>query len=386
MKWIWLLCFSIPVASLVIAEDHSAQVMPRIDDAMKPLIVAGEISGAVTLVSDREKILHLGATGLADLEENRPMKADDIFWIASMTKPITATAVMMLEEKSLLSLDDPVSKFIPEFEGLKDVEGKPVVVTIGQCLSHTAGLSEFSPTEDAEIKNLKELATRVAVKPVKFEPGSRWVYSQTGINTVARIVEMVSGKSFPDFLQEQLFTPLGMLDTTFYPNEAQEKRMAKSYRKNADGKLELTAPSFLIGKSAADRSFYPRANGGLFSTAQDYAKFAQMILRGGELDGRRYLQPETIQRMTKIRTGELVAGFIPGTGFSAGWAVVKKAEGAAEFLSVGSFGHGGAFGTQAWIDPVKGRAYVLMIQRAGMPNGDDSEMRRVFQRAAANES
>ncbi len=360
-------------------------VMPVIDEAMKAFVANGEISGAVTLVADRDEILHLSAVGLADLETNREMEVSDLFWIASMTKPITATAVMMLEEKGLLSLDDSVSKFIPEFKELKTAEGKAVDVTIGQCLSHTAGLSELPAEEDFKTKDLQELVTRVSEKPVKFEPGSRWLYSQTGINTAARVVEIVSGKAFPEFLQEQLFTPLGMVDTTFYPDEAQMKRLATSYRKNAEGKLDATDPSFLIGKLASARSSYPRANGGLFSTAQDYVKFAQMILRGGELGGRRYLRPETVQAMTKIRTGELPAGFIPGSGFAAGWAVVKHPEGAAEGLSAGSFGHGGIFGTQAWIDPLKNRIYVMMIQRGDLPNSDNSEMRRVFQRAAVHQ-
>ena len=355
---------------------------PAIKKAMADFIAAREISGAVTLVADGNNIFHLSADGLADIENQAPMATDSVFWIASMSKPVTGTAVMMMHEEGKLSVDDPVSKYLPEFKNLKDAAGNPVTVTIQQCLTHSSGLSDLKPDEERGVKTLAELTPLVAAKPVKFAPGSKWEYCQSSINTAARIVEVVSGKSFPEFLQERLFTPLGMKDTTFYPNSGQAARLASPYKRTADGKLEKSAIAFLGGKSATDPDRYPRANGGLFSTAGDYVKFAQMILRGGESGGKRFLKPETVQQMTTVQSGDLVTGFTPGNGWGIGWCVTREPQGVSAALSPGSFGHGGAYGTQVWIDPVKQRIDLLMIQRADIGNSDGSEIRREFQNAA----
>jgi CubicO group peptidase (beta-lactamase class C family) len=161
------------------------------------------------------------------------------------------------------------------------------------------------------------------------------------------------------------------------------ERIASSYRRNADGGLEKTGISFLGGKSFADRNRYPRANGGLFSTAGDYAKFARMILNGGKLDGRRYLKPETVKQMTTVQSGDLQTGFTPGNGWGLGWCVIREPQGVSGTLSPGTFGHGGAFGTQVWIDPVKKLAHILMVQRADFPNSDASDVRKGFHEAFA---
>jgi hypothetical protein len=174
-----------------------------------------------------------------------------------------------------------------------------------------------------------------------------------------------------------------MKDTTFYLTEKQLPRLAKSYRRTAKGELEAAEISFLNGKSPTDRDRFPAPNGGLFSTAADYARFCQMILRGGELDGKRYLKPETVKLMTTVQTGDLKTGFTPGNGWGLGWCVVREPQGVTAMLSKGSFGHGGAYGTQAWIDPAAKRVYILMVQRANFPNSDDSEVRKGFQEAAA---
>jgi CubicO group peptidase (beta-lactamase class C family) len=320
---------------------------------------------------------------LADIETRKLMTPDAVFWIASMTKPITGTAVMMMQEEGKLSVDDPVSKYLPEFRNLKDAKGGEVSITIKECLTHSSGLSEVSLEETAKVATLAELMPLIVAKPLKFAPGSKWEYCQTGINTAARIVEVVSGKSFPEFLQQRLFDPLGMQDTSFYPNENMIERIASSYRRNADGGLEKTGISFLGGKSFADRNRYPRANGGLFSTAGDYAKFARMILNGGKLDGRRYLKPETVKQMTTVQSGDLQTGFTPGNGWGLGWCVIREPQGVSGTLSPGTFGHGGAFGTQVWIDPVKKLAHILMVQRADFPNSDASDVRKGFHEAFA---
>ncbi len=366
------------IAAAMIGSLHAAPpVIDAVSGRMKGFVGAKEIAGAVTLVADGETILHLAATGLADVEKNQPMATDSIFWIASMTKPVTATTVMMMQDEGKLSVDDPVSKYLPEFTG--DKAG----ITIKQCLTHSCGLSEVSGEESKSITTLKELVPLFTAKPLLFAPGSKWQYCQTGINTAARVVEVVSGTAFPEFLQERVFEPLGMKDTGFYPNAAQVARLASSYNRTAAGALELASLRFLGGKSPTDKNRYPLANGGLFSTAGDYAKFAQMILRGGESGGKRYLKEESVTQMTRVQSGDLTTGFTPGSAWGLGWCIARDPQGVTAALSPGSFGHGGAYGTQAWIDPVKKRIYVLMIQRADIGNGDASDIRRDFQNAAA---
>lgn len=348
-------------------------------EAMQKFVADGQISGAVTLIATRDRIVHLAAEGKADIAEGKPMRDDSIFWIASMTKPITATAVMMLQEEGKLSIDDPVSKYIPELANLKTPDGKIATVTLKHMLTHTSGMAEATFEESKAAKKLADLIPHFAAKPLMFEPGSRWQYCQSGINTLGRIVEIVSGMPFQDFLAKRLFEPLGMKDTTFYPTADQLARTAKSY-KLTDGKLQ-EAP-LLIGYALNDRR-YPAANGGLFSTAPDYGRFCQMILNRGTFEGKQYLKPESVARMTEIQTGDLTTGFTPGNGWGLGWCVVREPAGVSAMLSPGTFGHGGAYGTQVWLDPQKGVTYLLMIQRADLPNSDDSDIRKAFQSAAA---
>lgn len=358
---------------------------PLINKSMEHFIEAKEIAGAVTLVADGEKILHLSAVGFSDLEKKAPMSPDSVFWIASMTKPVTATAVMMMVEEGKIAVDDPVAQYLPEFRYLKDAAGNDIVITIKQCLTHSSGLSDLTPNESKGITTLKDLTPLVAAKPVQFPPGSKWQYCQTGINTAARIVEVVSGKLFPEFVQERLFDPLGMTDTSFYPGEEQVARLAMSYKRTEAGELEKAEIPFLNGRSPSDKGRYPMANGGLFSTAGDYSKFARMILRGGELDGKRYLKADSVKQMTDVQSGDLVTGFTPGSAWGLGWSIVREPQGVSAALSPGSFGHGGMFGTQVWIDPLKMRIYLLLIQRSNLPNSDASDIRRDFQNAAAKQ-
>jgi CubicO group peptidase (beta-lactamase class C family) len=370
------------LAAAMVGSLHAATpVIEGVNECMDRFVETQEIAGSVTLVADGEKILHLSATGLADVEESKPMTTDSIFWIASMTKPITATAVMMMQEEGKLSVDDPVSKYLPEFTGDK------AAITIKQCLTHSSGLSDLSSEETNGIATLKDLVPVFTAKPLTFAPGSKWSYCQTGINTIARVVEVVSGKAFPEFLEERLFGPLGMKDTSFYLTPGQLARLSRSYKRTEAGELEEAPLFFLNGKSPSDRNRFPLANGGLFSTAEDYAKFAQMILGGGESGGKRYLKEETVKQMTSVQSGDLVTGFTPGNGWGLGWCVIREPQGVTEALSSGCFGHGGLFGTQAWIDPVKNRVYVLLVQRANFANqggSDGSDLRREFQNAAAN--
>jgi CubicO group peptidase (beta-lactamase class C family) len=359
-----------------------APSLSLISKAMRKFVDDHEISGAVTLVATPDRIVHLDATGLADIGAAQAMSGDTIFWIASMTKPILATLLLMLQDEGKLSVDDPVEKYVPEFKDLKTADGKPAKVTIRHLLTHTSGMAEVSGKEAGTIKNLAGLVPLYVARPVQFVPGTKWMYCQSGINTAARVVEVVSGMPFDEFADQRLFGPLGMKDTTFYLTEKQLGRLAKSYRRTDKGKLEVAAIGILNGKAPTSRDRFPAANGGLFSTAPDYVRFCQMVLSGGELGGKRYLRAETVKQMTTIQTGDLKTGFTPGNGWGLGWCVVREPQGMTAMFSPGAFGHGGAYGTQAWFDPGKQRIYLLMVQRANFPNSDASPVRFAFQETA----
>jgi CubicO group peptidase (beta-lactamase class C family) len=365
-----------------LGDAEKPHAISAISESLRPFVDQREIAGAVTLVATPDRIVHLDAIGRSDIGADKPMRPDAIFWIASMTKPVTAAAVMMIQDEGRLSVEDSVEKYLPEFKGLKSADGKPARVTIRHLLTHTSGMGELSPGEARGKTDLAGLIPLYVAKPVKFEPGSKWTYCQSGINTAARIVEVVSGVPFDRFLERRFFGPLRMKDTTFYLTEEQLPRLGASYRRSKPRELEAASIRFLDGKSPASRDRYPAANGGLFSTATDYAKFCQMVVSGGELEGRRYLKPQSVTLMTSAQTGDLKTGFTDGNAWGLGWCVVRKPQGVTAVLSPGTFGHGGAYGTQAWIDPEKRRIYILMIQRADIQNSDASEIRRAFQEAA----
>ena len=354
----------------------------RIVNSLQESVDAKEIAGGVTVLASRDAVLDTSVVGKQDIAADKPMDERSIFWIASMTKPVTGVAIMMLEEQGKLDLDDPVAKYLPEFKQLKNAEGKEVSVTIKQLMTHSAGLSELSSQEAAPLQTLEELTAIVARKPVQFEPGSKWQYSQTGINTAARIVEEIAGQNFSDFIQTKVFAPLKMVDTTFYLSKEQAARLAKSYRRSEAGELEEAQLSILHGKSPTSTDRVPLANGGLFSTAGDYARFCRMLLGGGTLDGQKILEPESVKRFSSVHSGDLKTGFTPGNAWGIGCCIVREPQGVTEELSPGSYGHGGAYGTQAWIDPTQDRIYVLMVQRANFPNSDASPLRAAFQKAA----
>lgn len=364
--------------------------LPGVGDAIQAQIAQHEIAGAVTVVVDKRHLRHLETTGLADVANQRPLQPDTIFWIASMTKPITATAVLMLQDEGRLHVTDPVAKYLPEFANLKTPSGAPANLTLVQVLTHTSGLGEAGGTAAQQAKTLADLVPLWLAAPMQFEPGSQWRYCQSGINTAARVVEVVSGQTFDQFLQQRLFDPLGMKDTTFYLSAEQRARLVTAYAKNKDtGALEAVPPRPEFGP----RDRPPQGNGGLYSTATDYARFCQMLLNGGKWNGHRYLRREALTWLTQPQTGDLKTGFFQteafgrrGTnyGWGLGTCVLRIPHpGVAEMLSPGTFGHGGAWGTQAWMDPVKGVAYVLMVQRSNFPNSDASPVREAFQRAAA---
>jgi CubicO group peptidase (beta-lactamase class C family) len=355
--------------------------LDSIPTRMHDMIVANEVPGAVTVVATRDSVLRIDAQGWADPEHKSFMRVDSIFWIASMSKPITATAVLMLMEEGKLSLDDPIAKYVPALGGLKTADGKTPRITLRHLLTHTSGMGEATDEEAKAARTLSDLVPAFASKPLAFEPGSKWKYCQSGILTLGRIVEIVSGMPFEIFLRTHIFDPLGMKDTTFYLSESQMPRWVIPARREGDQLLPAEI-GLLYGHPPTWRDHYPASNGGLFSTAPDYTRFAQMLLSGGVLDGRRYLTAESVRMMSTVQTGDLVTGFTPGNGWGLGVCIVRQPQGVTEILSPGTFGHGGLNGTQAWIDMKRGIALLMMIQRSNFKNSDESPARWAFQKAA----
>jgi CubicO group peptidase (beta-lactamase class C family) len=369
----------------------AAPKLPGVGAAMQAAIDDRQLSGAVTVVVSRNKILHLEANGLADIAAKKPMRPDSLFWIASMTKPITAVSVLMLQDEGKLNVTNLIADYIPEFAQLKTPAGKPAHLSIAQALTHTSGLGEADSQAAHKAHTLAELVPLYLAAPMQYEPGAKWKYTQSGINAAARVVEIVSGMSFDTFVQKRVLDPLRMKDTTFYPAEKSPDSLVIGYTKNKTIDALEAAP--LPGDFGAS-GHPPLGNGGLFSTGPDYARFCQMLLGGGIFEGKRLLSASAMKLLTTVQTGDLPTGFLQSPEFGShgtnyGWGIgtcILRAphEGVAAMLSPGTFGHGGAWGTQAWIDPIRGVAYVLMVQRPNSGNSDASDIRRVFQQAAAD--
>ncbi len=345
---------------------------------LQPFVDSHVMAGAVTLVASKDKVLDLSAVGFADVGGKKPMAPDALFWIASMSKPITAAALMILVDEGKVKVDDPVEKYLPEFKGqmvIAEQDAEHVLlrkpkhpITVKNILSHTSGLAFSSPIEKPTL-DLFPLATRVrsyAAMPLQFEPDSKYQYSNEGINTAGRIIEVVSGKKYEDFLEERLFKPLGMKDTTFWPNKEQIARIAKSYKANKDKSDIEETPVGQLFYPLDDRSRQPMPAGGLFSTAADVARFGQMVLRSGEFDGKRYLSEAAVKTMTSRQTpAELKDSY--GFGFAVNGRTV---------------GHGGAYSTNLSIDSQLGLVLVFMVQNAGWRNDDGKKTLPAFTQAA----
>jgi CubicO group peptidase (beta-lactamase class C family) len=354
-----------------------AKIAPRMEQFVKDK----QIAGAVTLVMRRGRLVHFAAVGSADVAHGRPMSRDTIFEIASMTKPITATAIMILQDEGKLSVNDPVSKFILKFKDVQLGDHPPArAITIRDLMTHTSGIGPLKVKKHGEEISLRETAERISAEPLQFEPGSKWQYGD-GITVCGAIVEIVSGKPYAKFLKERIFIPLGMNDTTFNPDAAQRARIATMYHRADRGDLEAINTPFLSADPEHPKTPYP--SGGLFSTASDLARFYQMVLNGGEVDGKRIVSRDAVDQMTHVQTGDLVTGFTPGNGWGLGWCIIREPQGITKMLSPGTFGHGGAFGTQGWIDPKRQMILILLIQRNNFPNSDASEVREVFQQLVA---
>jgi CubicO group peptidase (beta-lactamase class C family) len=362
--------------------------LAQISARMKAFVDKGEIPGAVTMVLHNGAVVHHEAVGWQDLERRRPMRLDSIFQIMSMTKPITGVAIMMLAEDGRLTLSDPVEKHLPEFrvQAMKDGSKPKRRITIRDLMTHTSGMPAMPPDHMKDFystmdRSLKEAVLEFARQPLEFEPGSKWQYSNPGLATLGRIVEVVADQPYEAFLEQRLFRPLGMKDTFVYPPAEKLDRIAMLYVYR-DGRLQKAGREALGGdpwdyrKSAK----YSGPEFALYSTAPDLGHFYQMMANGGTYQGRRYLSRASVDVMAQVHTGELQAGHNPGTAFGLTWEVVKDQTGSLALLSPGTYKHGGAFGTHGWIDPRKKLVGVFLIQRTN----DDRRARDIFMQMAGS--
>jgi len=344
-------------------------------DVLRPFVDRHVLAGAVALVADKDRVLTLDAVGWADVAARRPLRTDALFWIASQSKPITAAGLMLLVDEGRVRVEDPVEKYLPEFHGQMLAVGqgdsktlrKPSrPITVRDILTHTSGLPFRSPLEQPTL-DLFPLAERVrsyAQCPLEFEPGSRYQYSNAGINTAGRIIEVVSGQPYAKFMDERLFRPLGMCDTTFWPRGPQLQRLAKAYKPNAakTGLEETPIGQLKYPLDGPGRE--PMPAGGLFSTATDLSRFYRMLLNRGQFERRRLLSERVVAQMTSKQTGDLPTPY--GFGFSTGG---------------GRIGHGGAYNTHSSIDVEHGLITVFLVQHAGWV-AEGKQILPAFQRAA----
>jgi CubicO group peptidase (beta-lactamase class C family) len=377
----------------ILATDFDKEKLSQLPVKMQEFVDKQHLAGVVTVVGTKDGIVQISAVGSLDIETKKPMPQDGLFRIASMTKPITALAIMMLVDEGKLSVDDPVEQHLPEFRGQMLVTAReqgtvtlkkpPRPIAIRDLLTHTSGLPGGFPEGLSDLYLRRNLTLKEAVfvssqRPLDFEPGSKWSYCNAGIDTLGRIVEVASGEGFESFLAKRIFQPLGMKDTSFYPTSEQMTRLARTYDRQNE---HLVLKEWTV-VGAPENARHPVPAGGLFSTAADLSKLYAMLLNDGQVQDKRLVSSKNLAEMTRVQTGDLVCGFVSGMSFGYGFAVVREPQGITGMLSPGTFGHGGAFGTQAWIDPHRGVFVILLIQRVGMQNSDGSDMRLALQTIA----
>ena len=368
-------------------------LLTQIPQRMKSFVDQKTVAGAVTLVAQGKDVVEFDATGMADIEAGHAMQKDTIFQIMSMTKPVTAIGIMMLAEEGKLALRDSVEQYLPEFRGLRVATtvgpdagrvGEPEhAITIRDLLTHTAGIQDYpgppSIPDYAQTMSvpLDEVVRQLAKQPLLFQPGTRWSYSSPGIEILGRIIEVCSGQKYEDFIMQRILQPLGMKDSFFFPPTAKIARIAMVYSHN-EGKL-VPAPATILGGDPAKHrqgAVFPAPGWGLYSTAEDLLHLYRMMLNDGVYEGRRYLSPFSVHLMTEPHTTDIhPVGWMRGTDYGLAWEIVTHPLGELAGHTPGSYGHGGAFGTQGWIDPNNDLISILLIQAA---DGDIESMTRVF--------
>ena len=394
------LVWSLAAASLPTAQPEdvglSSERLQRIHEMVMRRVNAGDLSGAVTIVARRGKLVHFEAHGVMDLDSKKPMAKDALFRLASSSKPVTAAAVLILLDEGKLKLTDPVSKFIPEFKNPKvamtTVESEvpmadrpPVTepqlytvpahreITIIDLLTHTSGLGsggvsgpEFQKVQQTlkAPDTLADFIPRLGALPLDFQPGTQWRYSGlAAFDTLGRIVEIASGMSFDQFLRTRLFGPLGMENTWFHVPDSEAARVVTTYYRRPKGLEKPEKPLIVFPPG------YFSGAGGLTSTAEDYLRFAQMLCNGGQFNGHRILSPWTVNTMLSNNVGDLFNGQIgrppKGMGFGLGGEVVMSAVDARMRKPDGSYGWDGAFGTYWWVNRKEQMVALIFVQTPG---------------------
>ncbi|MEK7730102.1 MAG: serine hydrolase domain-containing protein [candidate division KSB1 bacterium] len=370
--------------------------LQRVENMMTQYVERKQIAGAVALVARKGKTAYVKSVGLQDIETKKPMQDNTIFRIASMTKPITSVAVMILHEEGRFRLDDPLFKYLPEFKDMKVLVDAPATngkanadslapakrpITIRHLLTHTAGFTYHwnerlgSLYDKAGIahglglhdETLAESMKKLAGLPLMHQPGDKWEY---GLSTdvLGYLVEVVSGKPFNEFLRERIFMPLKMNDTHFFLPENKAARLATVYQFSEEkGLVKVPDHVTFAGKGDYSPSYpvsgpqrYYSGGAGLSSTVADYARFAQMLLNGGELEGARILSRKSIELMTADFLKEKTAPF--GFGFGLGFGIKNDVTFSGELGSVGAYGWSGAWYTRFWIDPAEQMVALIMVQ------------------------
>jgi len=392
----------------------SLERLQRIEQMLDRRIASGDMTGAVAIVARKGKVVYLTSRGVMDLETKQPVTASTMFRVASMTKPVTSIALMMMVEEGKVRLNDPVSRYIPEFKNLKVAVADPVdaaareaaaaattgaggrgggrggrggpppkfttvaasrEVTIKDLLTHVSGLasgtmsnSTVQPVARKTGEKLADYIPRLGGTALEFQPGTRWAYSaQAGHDTLGRIVEIASGMPLNEFFQKRIFDPLGMKDISFWPSEAQWPRVASVYSKGNSGLTKNDNPN---GMSS---NVYFMGSGGLISTAEDYIPFGVMLANGGELNGKRILSRKTVEMLRSAHVPDTLPGRAAGEGYGLGVRVVTSHVKRGTMLSDGTYGWSGVYGTHFFVDPVEQTVGVLLVQTANNEVNRDFE-------------
>jgi len=391
----------------------SLERLQRIEQMLERRIAKGEMTGAVAIVARKGKVVYLASRGVMDLETKQPVTPATMFRVASMTKPVTSVALMMMVEEGKVRLNDPVSRYIPEFKNLKVAVASPVPaapagergatpapaagaagrggrgggtpvfttvaadreVTIKDLLTHVSGLasgamgnSTVQAVARKQGEKLADYIPRLGSTALEFQPGTRWAYSaQAGHDTLGRIVEIASGMPLNEFFQKRIFDPLGMKDITFWPSEAQWPRVASVYSSGANGLTKNSSPN---GMSS---NVYFMGSGGLISTAEDYIPFGVMLANGGELNGKRILSRKTVEMLRSAHVPDTLPGRAAGEGYGLGVRVVTNHAKRGTMLSDGTYGWSGVYGTHFFVDPVEQTVGVLLVQTSNNEVNRDFE-------------
>ncbi len=374
-------CLSILAAQLMLLSSLSAEAqrvsrpgidreqLARIPARLKSFVEQGTMAGAVTLVARRGKIMSLEAIGYQDLESKSKMQADTIFDVRSVTKPVTAIGIMILMEEGRLALNEPVEKYLPEFKATDKTQSLKSRVTILQLLTHTSGMPFNRPSEIEDItikrdRTLSEVVRILARQEPDFEPGTQFRYYSGGFAVLGRIIEVVSGKTYEQFIKERIFDPLGMKDSFFLIPAEKRKRVSSIYRFE-NGKLTKWEDV----QANRENAKYPGPEFGMYSTVADLSALCQMMLNGGTLRGRRILSPLSVAAMTRNYTLNLKSAITRKPAYQGlGWGLYGDPSEDFPLTSPGSYGHNGAFGSIIWIDPQKQLIRIFLEHRFGFNN------------------